>query len=579
MTSKSFHSLVAGAASMAALLLPSAPAWAQGQTVFADTVFENGTIYTDVQAGTSVEAVAVRDGMILEVGSVDEMRGLAGAETQIVDLGRRTMLPGFYDNHIHLNVSWDPRVQDWEAIDSKEDLMEVIAARAAELPAGEWVMGDLANETMPQENLPTRWELDAVTPNHPVTMRRGHITLANTLAMDLAGVSDASVAPPGGDIDRDEQGRAIGWFREGSGRRMIMDAVPAPPPAPDEEAEGQLRSRLSGLLPLGITSINSAGVRPDQMRWLQSTYERWGETLPRTTVQLRLSPGYDSFDDLDEGAAVSIDELEALSFVTGFGSDRLTLGSVKMSIDGGFSAAAFWTLEPHPGHDDEYGLIRIPREAFYPVAKRAHELGWQLGTHAIGDGAEEMVVDVYRQILEEDPRPDARHFIHHFSVMPPAETLQTMADYGILVASQPNFTYSLGPYNAAPALSPERLATNNPQRTVLDYGIGLSYGSDGMPTDPRVGIYAAVTRKGEDGLVYGIEEAVSMTEAVYLYTQAPAYLNFFEDERGSITAGKVADFVVLDQDIFTIDPEDVMDLPIAMTIVGGNILYVAGQGE
>ena len=567
--------LACGALLVAFILLPGALVRAQELPVHADTVFENATVYTDVMNQESAGAVAVADGVIIAIGSADEMRDLAGPETQLVDLGGRTMLPGFYDNHLHLNVNWDPRVQDWAEIDSKAELLDALAARAAELPEGEWVLGSLANETMPQEKLPTRWEMDEVTPNHPVSMRRGHITLANSLAMALANVTDETPDPPGGATGRDDQGRAIGWFWEGSGRRMIMDAVPPPPPTPDAEAEGQLLRRLRSYLPLGITSLNAAGMRPDQLRWLQSTYEKWGEDLPRTTVQLRLSPGYDSFDSLDEGAAVSIDELESLGFVTKFGSDRLQLGSVKMSIDGGFSAAAFWTLEPHPGHDDEYGVIRIPRDAFYPVARRAHELGWQLGTHAIGDGAEQMVVEVYKQILDELPRPDARHFMHHFSVMPPEETLQIMAEYDILVASQPNFTYSLGPYNASPALSPERLQTNNPQRTVLDYGIGLSYGSDGMPTDPRVGIYAAVTRKGEDGLVYGPQEAVTVPEAVYLYTQAPAYLNFLEEERGSISVGKVADFVVLDRDIFEIDPESLMDLPIAMTVVGGKILFIA----
>jgi predicted amidohydrolase YtcJ len=157
--------------------------------------------------------------------------------------------------------------------------------------------------------------------------------------------------------------------------------------------------------------------------------------------------------------------------------------------------------------------------------------------------------------------------------MPPDDTLDIMAKYDILVASQPNFTYSLGPHNAAPALSPERLATNNPQKTLIDRNIKLSYGSDGMPTDPRVGIYAAVTRKGEDGKVYGPQEAVSLPDAIRMYTQAPAYLNFLEDERGSITPGKVADFVVLGRDIYETDPEQLMSLPVDMTIVGGKLVY------
>jgi len=545
--------------------------------ITAEVIFENGKIYTDVMTKKTAEAVAIIDGKIVATGTTAEMKKLAGPATYEVDLGGRAMLPGFYDNHIHLGSDGDPRVQDWEAVDSKAELLKKLAERAAALPKGEWILASLANETMPQERLPTRWEMDTVTPDHPVSMRRGHITLANSLAMKLANITDATEAPPGGGIDRNDKGQSIGWFREGSGRRMVMKAVPPPPRAPDDIAEAELRGQLSKLLPLGITSLNVAGMRPEDMRWMQEVYEKWGADLPRSTVQLRLWPGYDAYDDAMEGAMASIKEMEELGFKTGFGTDRLRIGAIKTSIDGGFSAAAFWTLEPYPGHDDEYGVVRIPREAFYALAKRANQLGWQMGTHAIGDAAVEMVVGVYKQVLDEDPRKDARLFVHHFSVKPPEATLQIMEDYDILVASQPNFTYSLGPYNASPALSPERLATNNPQKSIIDHGIKVSYGSDGMPTDPRVGIYAAVTRKGEDGKVYGPQEAVTLPEAVRMYTQDPAYLNFLENDRGSITPGKVADFVVLGKDIYDTPSEALMSLPVDMTIVGGKIVFVRGQ--
>lgn len=165
-------------------------------------------------------------------------------------------------------------------------------------------------------------------------------------------------------------------------------------------------------------------------------------------MQLRRWPGCDAYDDAIEGADASIREKEALGYKSNFGTDGLKIWAIKTSIDGEFSAAAFWTLEPYPGHVDEYGVVRAPREAFYRLAKQAHHLGWQLGTYAIGDGAVEMVASVCKQILDEEPRADAHHFIHHFSVMPPSETLDIMAKYGVLVASQPNFTYSLGPNNA-----------------------------------------------------------------------------------------------------------------------------------
>lgn len=544
-------------------------------TLFADVIYDNGSIVTNVLEGREVEAVAVLGGLIVATGDSDHVMSLAGPQTKIVDLQGRTVLPGFYDNHNHIGGERDARVIDWEHIQSRQELLDALAERASELSDGEWILGTLQNENMPQAKLPTRWEMDEVTPDNPVAMRRGHITLANSLAMKLADITSDTPTPPGGGIDRNDDGEPIGWFWEGAGRRLVMDAVPPPPPTPDDIAEEGIRKQLTELLSYGITSVNVPGMRPHTLRWIQDVYRQWGNELPRATVQIRLSPGYDSYDNTDEGVAVSIDELSGLSFVTGFGNNRLKLGAVKMSIDGGFSAAAFNTLEPYPNREEEYyGVVRIPEDVLYRVSSRAHQLGWQLGIHAIGDGAVQMATDVLARILAENPREDHRHFLHHVSVLPPEATLKKLAENEILVASQPNFTYSLGPYNASPALSPERLQTNNPQKSLLDHNIRVSYGSDGMPTGPLVGIYAAVTRKGVDGKVYGPGERVSLRQAIQMYTLAPAYMNFCEDSRGTIEKGKVADMVVLGEDIFSVAPERLMEIPIDMTIVAGKVLFV-----
>ncbi len=572
-----------GRLALAAFSLALAPvASADAQTAIApaaDVIFEGGSIITNNPAADRAQAVAIRGGVIVAVGTTAEVRGHAGPATRIVDLKGKTVLPGFYDNHIHLGGDEDPRIQDWRKVSSKKELLEALAKRAAERPKGEWILGGLKNENMPQERLPTRWEMDAVTPDHPVALERGHVTLANSLAMKLNGITDATPVPEGGGIDRDAQGRAIGWFREGAGHRMVMKAVPEAPETPDAVAEKELMQELSSKLPLGITSVNVAGMRPHALHWMQNLYERSGENLPRATVQLRLSPGYDSYDDPEKGIAAAISEVEGLGYRTGFGDDRLKIGAIKMSLDGGFSAAAFLTLERYPTHKEDYfGVQRISADTLYRVSKRAYDLGWQLGYHAIGDGAVKIVVDTYARVLQESPRPDARFYMHHVSVMPPEETLALMQKYNIGVASQPNFTYSLGPYNASPALSPARLATNNPQATFIKRGIPISSGSDGMPYGPLVGIYAAVTRKGVDGKVYGPEEKVSVREAVRMYTQGPTWLSFDEKKKGAIEVGKVGDLVVLGEDILTIDPEKIKDIPIEMTVLGGKTLYIRPAG-
>ena len=553
---------------------------AQAQALLpADVIYDHGRFITNNPLADSAEAVAIRGGLIIAVGTSAEVRRHAGPATKLVDLKGLTALPGFYDNHIHLDGDVDIRNQGWEHINSKAALMEVVKARAATIPKGEWVLGELSNENMPQERLPTRWELDAVTPDHPVALHRGHVTIGNSLAMKLSGVTAETKAPEGGDIDRNAKGEIIGWFREGAGRRLITKGTPPQPETPDSIAEKALEGELSAMLPLGITSVNVAGMRPHTLKWIQNLYDAKGEDLPRATVQLRVSPGFDAFDNEELGVSTTIREIENLGFHTGFGDARLKIGALKMSIDGGFSAAAFMTLERYPTHkEDYYGVQRITQGSLYKVVARARQLGWQMGIHAIGDGAVKMVVDVLAKVQDEDPRPDVRDYMHHVSVMPPEDTIAKMVKHQIGVASQPNFTYSLGPYNASPALSPARLQTNNPQATLINRGIPMSYGSDSMPYGPLVGIYAAVTRKGIDGKVYGPQEKVGVREAVRLYTQAPAWLTYDEKKRGTLEVGKVGDIVVLGQDILAIDPERIKDIPIEMTVVGGKTLYVRPSG-
>jgi predicted amidohydrolase YtcJ len=350
-----------------------------------------------------------------------------------------------------------------------------------------------------------------------------------------------------------------------------------PPEGPRESEETILstyRRQLGQLASLGITSINVAGVRPDGLRRVQQLYERWGDELPRATLQIRLSPGHDTYDDAEEGVRNSIAELEALGVRTGFGNDRLKIGAIKMSIDGGLSAPVFWSTTPYEGRPDFYGAQRIPDDAFYRVARRAHELGWQIGTHVMGDAAVVMVVHQLERILTERPRADHRHYLHHVAVMPPRATLDKMARLGIMVASQPGFTIGLGAY-AVEALEGEREATQNPSRTLLNHGIRVSYGSDGGPYGPLVALYAAVTRRGWDGRVYGAGEAVSVKEAIRLHTLESAYFTFDEKTRGSLSIGKVADLVVLGQDPLTIAPERLREISIERTIVGGREIYSA----
>lgn len=552
----------------------------------AETVYLNGNIVTGLP-GAAPDAVAVRGGRIIYVGSAEGVVYLTTDNTEIVDLDGNTMLPGLYDNHVHAGVERGA-LMEWEGglisevpawvreARSISDLQAALQREAAATPPGEWIVGALSREIWHNGILPTRAGLDVGTSEHPVLLTRGpHTTVLNSKALELAGIDRNTTFPGGGHIGHDEDGEPNGRLYD-SARRLVAGVAPQDSDAPRSYEDGlaNLRSLLLQFASTGVTSVNVAGVRPDQLRHFQALYEREGDALPRATLQIRVRPGFDAYDDLDESVRVAIDEIESLGFVTGFGDERLNLGAIKMSIDGGLSAPAYWSLEGYEDRPDYTGAIRIPAQAFYPVARRAHELGWQLGIHTMGDGAVVMVVDELEKILTEMPRENHRHYLHHVAVKPPRATIDTMAALGIGVASQPAFTVGLGAF-AVESLAGEREATMNPTRSLMDAGVWVSWGSDGAPHGPSVTLWTGITRKGWDGRVYGVEEAVDRATALRLHTYWPAFQTFDEDDLGTIEAGKLADFTIVGEDLMTMDADRIRYLPIVATIVGGREIYRA----
>jgi predicted amidohydrolase YtcJ len=538
-----------------------------------DVVFVNGRIATMDGAGSRVEALAVLNGRILALGSSAEIRNIAGSNTRVVDLGGRTVLPGLYDNHVHLRTGSDPSIQSWTHITSAEELLLAVAHEVGHLGPGDWLQASLSTEGLPEQVLPRRADLDRVAPNNPVALQRGHVWIVNSAALGLAGINRNTPSPSGGSIDRDAQGEPDGIIRETPAQRLIAEAIPVWNPDP-ETARAALRASLLQFPPLGITSVNVAGVRPEYIGLLQDVYERWGNELPRTTVQVRISPGFDIYDDPRIGIEQELAYVEGFRFRTGMGDDMLKLGAIKMSIDGGMTGQAAWTRAPYRDRPDWQGVVRIPEDVLYAVGKRAHDLGWQLGIHAIGDAAVEQAVRVIDRILEEAPRDDHRHYIHHWTVQPSEETIRTAARRNIIVATQPNFTHALAPYYSN-ALEGDRLASNNPSASLIRAGVRLSYGSDGLPHGPFIGIYAAVTRRGIDGVQYGAEEAVDLDTAIRLYTMGSAFMTFDEAHRGTLEPGKLADFSVIDKDIFSVDPSEVLGIEAVATVVGGQVIWSA----
>ena len=562
---------VAAALALGLACGPSGPA--------ADAIYRNANVVTADDDFTLAEAFAIVDGRFAAVGSEEDVdEAFPGGAAEVVDLQGKTVLPGFNDNHIHLGPGrrlqqWEdglvPGLPAWSAEATEPDeLFAALEAEAATKPSGEWIVGGLTRMDWPNSRIPDRWLLDEAAPDNPVMLTRGpHTYLLNSPALELAGIDRNTPDPEGGWIFRDENGEPTGRVLE-SARRIVDRVLPPRAEIPYEEGIETMRASLGKLAAMGITSVNIAGIRPPGIPAVRDLYSRYGEELPRATMQVRVSPGHDTYDHGEEGIRQEIEALEGLGFVTGEGDARFRIGAIKMSIDGGLSAPVFWSLEPYEDKHDFFGAIRIPADVFYPVARRAHELGWQLGIHAMGDGAVKMVTEQVARILEEMPREDHRHYLHHVAVKPPEDTMRLMAEHGIMVASQPSFTVGLGAY-AEEALPAGREETQNPTRSLLDAGVRVSHGSDSAPYGPLITIWTAVTRRGFDGEVHGPEEAVGIEEAIRLHTREPAFFSFEESEKGAIADGMLADFIVLSDDILSVPPDTIRNLRVERTFIGG----------
>lgn len=549
-----------------------------------DHIYTNAKIVTVNAKNEIAESVAVAGDKIVAVGKAADIAKLKTAATVVVDLGGKTLVPGFYDNHIHLGEPLIPwkyssmigELQEWLiGVNTIPQLLDALKAQAAKTPKGDWIVGEIAREEWPNSALPTRAQLDSAAPDHKVVIARGpHTLLVNSPALAAAKVTK-DTKPKGGEIVRDAAGEPTGKVTE-SARRIIWDVMPKNKlrgvMAPQDKMD-QWTKLLRQLVSLGITSANVAGLRPEDFPMVEAIYNKYGDELPRLTTQFRVWPGYDKFDDPEEAVRVTVKEIESIDPKTIYKHPKLKMGALKMSIDGGLSAPVFWSTRGYENRPDFIGEQRIPDANLYRTAKRAMELGWQVGLHTMGDGAVQMTVNELGRILDKLPQGDYRHYLHHVAVKPPEATIAKMVQYKIGVASQPGFLLSLGSY-ADEALEPAREATQDPAGSLMKRGIRVSFGSDAGPYGPIAGIYAAVTRRSWNGTVKGLaEEGVTVAQAVRAHTLESAYFTFDEKKVGSIEPGKAADFTVLSADIMTINPEDIQNVKILRTIIGGKEVY------
>jgi predicted amidohydrolase YtcJ len=553
--------VVLGPAAQAQQALPAA----------VDLIVFNGKVVTVDDQFSIGSALAVRDGKIVRVGGSEIERDYQAPLR--IDLNGRVLLPGFIDTHVHLR-GLSAREIDLKQAKSIADIQRLIRDKARQFGPGEWITGrDWSEYELAEQRRPLRADLDSAAPNNPVALWRAgsHSAVGNSMALKLANITSGTPDPEHGVIEQDEKGEPNGVIRERTD--IFRELVPVD----DLEAlKPSYLASLRGLLKLGITSFFEAMTSIDDesvgaggtgkpieagrhsYKMFRELYAQMGDQLPRATLYINY-PG--------------AERLRAFPHKTGDGDDRLKLGPIGESpYDGGFTGPTAYTFEDYKDRPGFRGTALMSESALQEMVDTSASLGWQLGIHAIGDKAIVTVAAAYARALKNYPKPDARWYLSHLTMIPPASTLDLMARNGIYAAAQPNFLYNLeGRY--VETLEGYRLEHINPVSSALGRGVFLAFSSDNLPIGPMVGLYAAVTRKGMSGKVYGKEEAVSIRDAIRMYTRAGAYFSWDETNKGSLEAGKFADMIVLDHDPLTSDPAELLKTNVDMTIVGGKVLY------
>lgn len=530
-----------------------------------DLILVNGVIYTGAGLAEdkpeTVQAMAIREGKIVAVGTTAEIRRLAGPGARVRDLGRAaagvTVFPGFDDAHVHLGMAATELTNlDLAGTTSLEQMMDAVAAYARQEPAGHWITGGHWDQTLwPEKKLPTRQELDRVTAGHPALLVRvdGHIALANSAALRAAAISAATRAPQGGAIDRDRQGQPTGILRE-SAQDLVLKAIP--PPTPRERRQG-LQLAMAEASMHGVTSVQ------DFSDW--QDFLVFEELEKEGRLNLRISEWIPFKEPLDE---------EQRQRAQHPGDDpMLHTTMLKGFLDGSLGSRTAALNEPYADDAGNTGLPQYTQTELNAMAVERQKAGFQLGFHAIGDRAVAMALDAYSQ---PGISRTARNRIEHAQVVSPGEIAQFRA-LGVIASMQP--AQLLTDMNWAEArLGRKRAAWSYMWKAFLDAGVPLAFGTDYPvePISPFRGLYAAVTRRNEAGTKsYFPGQAISRGQALYAYTQGSAYAEFAEKSKGKLLPGYDADFIVVDRDLYRASPEELLHAETLETYVGGRQVYLA----
>jgi predicted amidohydrolase YtcJ len=527
--------------------------------LMADMVLLNGKIFTVNAVQPWAQAVAIRDGKFIAVGKDEEVKRLIGKETEIIDLQGKLALPGFNDAHLHFaNGGLYLIGIDLRPARDENDFVRIIKEYIYRAPKGEWITGgDWDHENWPSKKFPCKELIDPFTGDHPVLLNRldGHVALANSLALKRAGIGSGTPDPQGGEIVRDKKtGEATGILRD-TAMELVDKIIP---PLTREKRERAIRAAMRHAQELGVTSVQDNSSREDL-----GIYQ---ELLRKGELGVRIN----AWRSADGWA-----DFQRIGIQSAYGSPFLRLGTVKIFVDGSMGAGTALFFAPYADDPATSGLAIHTREELDALVMSADKAGLQIAAHAIGDKANAWILAAFAKALAAGGRRDARHRVEHAQVVR-AEDVARFRELGVIASIQPS--HCIDDMRWAEKRIEARVHDAYRFASLLKAGARLAFGTDWdvEPLDPRLGLYAAVTREFTAGGPAGgwhPEEKLTLEQAIEAYTLGSAYAEFQEQVKGSITPGKLADLVVMERNLFAIPKKEILTTPVVLTVLNGKIVF------
>ena len=534
----------------------------------ADLILHNGRIWRGRQEGIC-EALAIWQGKVLATGTSAEMLDLKGKGTEVIDLEGRFASPGLIDNHLHLISTGI--VMGWldarpSAAPTLAILLEEISKRAATTPKGGWIRARGYDQVkLDTGKHPTRWDLDRAAPDHPVLLTRacGHVSVANSRALELGGVSEATPVPDGGVIGVTD-GKLNGFLAENA-QHLVTAAMP---PATTEDLISGIERGGQHLLSFGITSCMDAAVGQISGFAEIQAYEM-AKLAGRLPVRVWLTV-------MGDPEVSIVEDCWRAGLLSGAGDDMLRMGGVKIFLDGSAGGRTAWMTKPYKGEPDNIGVQMLPDAQVEEMVKACHDRGYQMVCHAIGDGAIEQLITAYEKALDANPDADRRHRVEHCGYSSPEQEARMKAA-GILPAPQMAFVHDFGDSYIS-VLGEERGMRSYPIGTWMRMGLKPSTGSDSPVSspDPFPNLHAMITRKTGKGTVMDASERLSNEEALQAYTEYGAYSQKAEAVKGRLIPGQWADVAVFDNDLLAASPETILSgTRCLLTLLAGRVVHDA----